>query len=325
MPDCPAKHMAPLLDAIGGTNFTQLLLEEVGDTLIITDTSHTICYCGSRCAELLGFQAENLLGKSLVTLCPEPHIEFTSSGILPRLLLHKNGNKINFSNNCRELRDSDGCLLGRMYHLANPKIAPRDFQAQLLEESNHRVRNNLAIICALLDMELLQAPANERHRLLISLARTRSLALVYNYTSNSLDKLEIAQLVRSTIENVRSIYNYTDDLIPLYCPTSLHICFKRATYLSLILTEIFDFLISGKIAFKNASYGAIIINEQNDEIFVHIDINCDQQAENYPLTLPAISREIITGMTKSSLKGTATFQDENGFHLQLRFPRLLKE
>lgn len=327
MPDSPANHLAPLMDAIGGTNFTQLLLEEVGDSLLIIDSSHIICYCGNKIAELLGFHAEILLGKSIETLFSDHYYEFSTSGKLPESLLDNNGTKIDLSCHSRELRDSDGLLLGQLYCLTerniSPEITPIFNYAQLLEESNHRVRNNLAIICALLDMEMLQAPVNERHRLLITLARTRSLALVYNYASNSPEQLETAQIVQSTIENVRSINNFTDDIIPFYCPASLHICVKHATYLSLLLTEIFDFLINIKIHYHDNCDGSIIFSEENNEISVHLDFTCENKTTDYPLNLPPISRDIIIGMAENSLKGTVTFQEENGFQLDLRFPKLV--
>ena len=110
---------------------------------------------------------------------------------------------------------------------------------QMWADLNHRVRNNMAMICALLEMEMMQAADSEKSRLLISLARIRSLTLVYNLVlQNEHGDVEIGELFRGVISTITSLFHHTNGNIKVHSATSIYIDQNRAIYLSLILTEL---------------------------------------------------------------------------------------
>ena len=314
-----SPRLDTLMQAFGHAPLINVFLHEAGQSLCITDAEHIIVHCGQQCAALLGYHPQDLLGRCYDSLLPVADMA-PAECAAPTSLLHKDGEVIEVTGQCRPLRHADGHLCGLLYQIHQRAAWPLDARSQLLEESNHRVRNNLAMICALLDMEMVQAPPQEKRRLQVCLARTRSLALVYNYAQHSDSLIDIGLLARATIDNVRALYEHAKDPAPILCKQSLSLVMKRATYLSLALTEIMVFFLSQEHLDDDPGLPDIAIEESAGQVRIIVENSTEWPDRRATPRLPSISRELIAGMVERSLGGKVQIEETPAFRAVITFP-----
>jgi len=193
------------------------------------------------------------------------------------------------------------------------------FQARVLEESNHRVRNNLAMICALLEMEMLQAPENERRRLRISLARTRSLALPHELTDSSSGKVEVAILTHAVIDNVRSLYGQVENNVNIICTSPIYLDTHCATYLALVITELAAHIIDCSSSSCMPWTLATSIENSDKEIHLSIECGCSSKGDECPGIDP-LSWNILKGLIERSLGGRLELPEGRPFRALIHCP-----
>lgn len=303
----------------------------VGDEVVFADTSGHIRYCGEGVARMLGYCSAEMLNISWQAFiagdnpcCCSEKCQNLPETAMPTRLLHKSGSAVPVTGKSIPIADQPGVMIGHLYLVRETPhhthgFPFNDLQEQVLEESNHRVRNNLAMICALLDMEMLQAPENERHRLLVSLARTRGLALVHNLVQGSSQQVELGMLARAVIDSSRALFERIEGVITVTCASPIHITSKRATYLSLVLTELAVHLISCSNERGNPTFPVIAVEKNGSSTVITVTgSSCTPDHQKCRLT--ALSREIITGLVERSLDGKIMLSHEPPFGAVITFP-----
>ncbi|MDY6868949.1 MAG: PAS domain S-box protein, partial [Chloroflexota bacterium] len=150
-------------------NFMDDIIESMADSLVVTDVSGTIQRVNSSTADMLGYREEELLGTSLNKLFPtsEKVIKYLKNG---RDVLHReanyqkrNGDTIPVSLSLGSIHNSNGEEQG-MVCVASDISKRKEAEQQitkslkekeiLLAEIHHRVKNNLAVISGLLQMQI---------------------------------------------------------------------------------------------------------------------------------------------------------------------------
>ncbi|HEX2951169.1 MAG TPA: histidine kinase dimerization/phosphoacceptor domain -containing protein [Armatimonadota bacterium] len=328
------EQLAALMAKTGASSFAQALLTVAGDDMLLLDASGRIVFCGTHISAMLKYQESALLGHQIDEFVPMhlplPNNELPAGQQIEATnqLVTKDGEFISVSCLQTPLYDGDNHCCGAVLLVRKPDSNEkasvsqlRDDHIRILEESNHRVRNNLAMICALLDMEIMQAPENERHRLRVTLARTRSLSLIHNLVQHTNPGfVEVGILTRAVIDSVRSLYPQTEGTIAITCPTLIHLSVKRATYLGLTLTELAVFLTDCAIAHERASSPSITVASESDGQF-SISIE-GTTCSHYPecCKLPQLSKDIITGLVERSLGGHIAMKPDGPFHVTITCP-----
>jgi len=129
----------------------------------------------------------------------------------------------------------------------------------LLKEIHHRVKNNLAVITALLELQYLNATEDDvKHILSDSINRVKSMAFVHEtlYNTENFSDVDLKSYVERLCESIQSVFNTDDKEIELNIITmGYNADMEKAIPIGLLLNEL---LVNAyKHAFVNRSSGKI--------------------------------------------------------------------
>ena len=135
----------------------------------------------------------------------------------------------------------------------------------LLQEVHHRVKNNLAIISGLLQIQQFDSDNEHLNKILgNSVSRIKSMALIHEklYRSHSLSHLNFKEYIEELIESIRKSHNYAENItINIDCDnTKLNV--NQAVPCALALNEIISNAIGH--AFPDNREGAIWVKFKED-------------------------------------------------------------
>jgi PAS domain S-box-containing protein len=189
----------------------------------------------------------------------------------------------------------------------------------LLKEIHHRLKNNLQIVSALLDLQSTQIKDSEAHLLLEkSQTRIQTMALIHEklYASASLDEIDFAEYVNfltkylydSFIQDFKNI-NISLDIEPIYLNLDL------ATPCGLIINELV--VNSLQHAFVGQSTGEIKISfhkTAQDYYCLTIQDNGSGIPEDIDLgeNTQFLGLSLVNSLVKEQLKGTFMIQSDWG-------------
>lgn len=149
----------------------------------------------------------------------------------------------------------------------------------LLAEIHHRVKNNLAVISGLLQMQMWNMEdENARLALQHSQLRIQSIALVHEklYQNETFADINISDFVQELVDAVSESFKQPDQEIKLkFDLDNIRMNINQAVPLSLLLNECI--VNSYKHAFNGHTKGTIFIDLEKKEDCVHIEIADDGQ------------------------------------------------
>lgn len=137
----------------------------------------------------------------------------------------------------------------------------------LLSEIHHRVKNNLAIISGLLDLQAFENTNKEVSNIILNIGqRIKSIAGVHEllYNSDSFTEIPFSQYLNNLIKNINSsFFNNKNITFKIDVNEHLNININQAVPLALLLNELLTN--SFKYAFENVKTGNIYfsLNEEN--------------------------------------------------------------
>jgi two-component sensor histidine kinase len=137
----------------------------------------------------------------------------------------------------------------------------------LLKEIHHRVKNNLQVICALLDIQvnsISDIPAREA--IIESITRVKSISLIHQqlYQNENISTINITTFTENLLQRVTSVHKTNDQHIALSSDFGkIEIDIDTAVPLGLILNELMTN--SFKHAFANVTNGVIDVSIKNAE------------------------------------------------------------
>jgi two-component sensor histidine kinase len=194
----------------------------------------------------------------------------------------------------------------------------------LLQEINHRVKNNLAVIISLLNLqanklgdEKVKAAFQE------SQARIRSMSLIHEtlYQSDNLAELDLKKYIRSLVRAASNAYSHTSSRIRFEIRADkIDLPLDFTVPCGLVLNE----LVSNSIkhAFPHEKQGEIVITAQreNDEIVLIVADN----GVGFPHDVKSKKSEtlgmfLVVRLVESQLKGAIDMKNENGAKVSIRF------
>jgi two-component sensor histidine kinase len=195
----------------------------------------------------------------------------------------------------------------------------------LLAELHHRVKNNLAIISGLLNLQG-DATSNDEARQIISDSKNRilSMALVHRmlFENPNLKNIDIGRYTRELITELFNTYNLqryvtvVEDYDDLVLPVS------KSIPLGLILNEIVTNSI--KYAFrgnaKEKGEFRISIKKHNNRVLLTAHDNGKGFPDNYDFNAPSLSLGIFLIKTLTEqIDGTVSFSNDLGARITLDF------
>lgn len=195
----------------------------------------------------------------------------------------------------------------------------------LLAELHHRVKNNLAIISGLLNLQD-DATSNEEAKEIIgdSKARIMSMALVHRmlYENAELKNLDLGQYASELIFELFNSYNLTRKVKIIQAYDKIILPVSKSIPLGLIINEIVTNSI--KYVFKSAKKekGTFSISIREKDLHVFMVVQDD--GEGFPETFDPTSENLSLGIyliktLAEQIDGKVTFSNQNGARIELDF------
>lgn len=161
----------------------------------------------------------------------------------------------------------------------------------LLTEVHHRVKNNLAIINGLLQLEIFNTDSDQLKKTLAeSQMRIHSMALIHEtlYSSGSFADISFANYIRDLTDSICHTFSSNDDNIAIeYQTEDLRLNINQAVPCALLVNELVTN--ACKHAFPGTAGGTIVVKLSEEDGLVHLVISDDGAGLNENVNLNAPS------------------------------------
>jgi len=197
-----------------------------------------------------------------------------------------------------------------------------NYKNVLLKEVHHRVKNNLQIICSILEMQIdASGSLNLKDKLQTSIDRIFSMALVHEqlYTDDSKETIDANGYFSDIVDAIVSSQQVSNKHIEVNIKMDdIELHLGVALPLGMILNELITNAF--KYAFTNTNEGKIEISlSKNDEYYTLLisdngtGIDLSRQRSN------SIGLQLAEDFT-TQIRGELTFFVEDGTHYKIQFP-----
>ncbi len=191
----------------------------------------------------------------------------------------------------------------------------------LLKEVHHRVKNNLQIISSLINLGEYYKSDNPENLIEDIKNRINAMALVHEkiYASDTLDKINMKEYIKSIVTSLFNLYNADITFIPDLDPVEIEL--SEAIPLGLILNELITNVI--KYAFPNNQSGDLYISLKEDNDIIKLifkdngvgfpdDLNVED--------LSTLGMVVVKNLTYQ-IDGTIELHNDNGAYIEIVFNR----
>ncbi len=194
-------------------------------------------------------------------------------------------------------------------------------KSALLGEIHHRVKNNLAIISGLLQLELMKG-ANSRFSLEDAVNRIQSIATVHEilYSTDNFIDIDIEKYIKKLVANISSTYPKLVNAVAIRCNIDqINLTINQAVPLGLLQNELITN--SVKHAFNHADTGTIDIDiHRIDSSTLAMQYRDSGKGFNKKKleSSESLGFTLIQSLLQQ-LDATVTIETEHGFHLSCTF------
>jgi|SRR5579871_1454707 len=196
----------------------------------------------------------------------------------------------------------------------------------LLQEVHHRVKNNLAVICSLLNMNTYAKESGEaRQALEESQQRVQSIALIHEqlYSSEHFDRINFANYIQQLVQDLKNAFGAADRGIETSVEAeSIDISIHRAVPCALILNELMVNAFKHAFSEQQANAKIQITFRQSapEELELAVGDNGVGARGRLQRTNERSVGSHIVAILAKQLDGSLTQQPGPGTHLVLKFP-----
>jgi len=314
------------------------LFESLDDFLLVVDPHGQIVDANRSVLEHSGYSRLELIGMSIAELFPLPgQLDAMTANILEGQLtfidlpmLAKDGTAIPVETRLG-LGNWDGrrVIIGLGRDLTERRLAEQQTaslreKTALLKEIHHRIKNNLQIICSLLNLQAATRESGERTAFRESQSRIRAIALLHEklYQSRDLSRIDISEYLGTLAQELLAAHRK-----PL-AANQLHLDVAPA-WLSqdtimpcgLIVNELLTN--SCKYAFPDGEPGEIYVSAQPDAdgnlVLTVGDNGVGLPPGLNPSQCSTLGLQLVDDMV-SQLKGSWTVESSHGARFRIVFP-----
>lgn len=323
--------------------FRKLFLKAPG-AMVMIDPENRVKKVNQSFEELFGYTQKELLGKDIDEVIVEdgkdqvvprmPGKEFREGKFFTDITRHtKSGRKLNLLLGAIPvyLDDKPIAGFGIYVDITEQKEYQRKLQQSLkekqvlLEEIHHRVKNNLAIISGLLQLQAFESEEEEtRSTLHDSQLRIQSMALVHEmlYQSENFTDISFKTYLNKLIDTIKTTLPFDHQHININIQTEdISMDINQAIPCAILVNELVTN--AYKHGFRNQESGTIkvelregkeqnIISVEDDGIGLPEDFQISEQS--------SIGMNLIQNLTKQ-LSGTLDVHSKNGSYFEIRFDK----
>ncbi len=312
------------------------------------DESWTMHYISEACNNLLGFTSEELVNNKLISFNNVIHED-------DRVRVRKEAQKALKKNQRYELNyrivtksgeirwvwekggavqslSEDELILEGFIqditkeHIAQVALEKRDNEKSfLLSEIHHRVKNNLAVVSGLMQLQALESKEkNTRDVLLDSVGRIKSIAVIHEhlYTSEDFSSIRFDENIKKLVQNIEAVMRSEKNIVTAYNLEPVELDINQAVPCALIVNEIVTNIY--KHAFVQKENGKIQISSSEEKGFVTLIIQDNgvglnkEKLENEETT--SLGMKLIEVVTLQ-LNGKLTIDGSNGTIVKIEFAK----
>ena len=320
-------------------DYVDSIIESMADLLIVTDADYRITRVNSAGLSMLGSEEEQLLGNHVQTIFKDGQASslFHENGedmakvmVQDEKLLVSSDEEISVNVSRGMLHDRQGNVEGYVIvasDISSEKEAQEKIKQSLKEkevllaEIHHRVKNNLAVISGLLQMQIWEADNSQAATALQqSQLRVRSIALVHEklYQSESLSYIEFDKYLSDLLEAISS--TYLGERSDIKIETDLDnivLNINQAIPCSLLINELV--VNAFKHAFDDQEDGIVkvVMSQVDQEVTVKVKDNGKGLPENEDNS-DSLGMSLINTLSKQ-LHGDLVFKSNDGAEIVATF------
>lgn len=295
-------------------NFTNSLLNSLPGIFYLFDQEGNLMRWNKNLEKVTGYNPKDLIYLDPLDLFPENQREFIRKKInevfneggtsveIP--LVTKNGNELpHYFYGIKFATTKNQFLLGMGLDISEQKKFENRIQDSLKEketllaEIHHRVKNNLALISGLLELQMYSIEDGNAERVLKdSQSRIHSMALVHEqlYQLEQFSEIKLETYIRQLLKNIRETFHETEQTIDTHIESdAVYLTINQAIPFGLLINELLTNIY--KHAFKDRNSGninielskvasTVVLSVQDDGVGLPDDITLDQP-ETLGLTL----------------------------------------
>ncbi|WP_148898678.1 sensor histidine kinase [Fodinibius salinus] len=194
----------------------------------------------------------------------------------------------------------------------------------LLAEIHHRVKNNLAIVTSMMELQAMDSKNSAlRESLKVARQRIHTIANIHEllYGADSLSHLNFGKNVKQLVQNIDDVYNEDDEISVTVDTDSISLNINQAIPCALLVNEVVTNAF--KHAFRHQEKAGIDIKvrEDGDKVVVMIKDNgigisddiMDETTSSIGITLIKLLGQ--------QLKGEIKYDNKNGTEFRLAFTK----
>ncbi|MEX2435916.1 MAG: histidine kinase dimerization/phosphoacceptor domain -containing protein [Balneolaceae bacterium] len=338
------KMAENLSQSMVSKSYVNNIIQSMGDMLMVTDLEGNIKMVNDSTIKKLKLSEKELLSQSVWKLVANEngsHLKFaiensskddlltetklqTSDGdVIPVILTSSYLNDNLNQNQSRVFVASDITIQKEAEKKISDSLQEKNV---LLAEIHHRVKNNLAVISGLLQMQIWNLDDELSIKALKdSQIRIQSIALIHEklYKTENFASINIAEYVKELVQAIETSFSDPDKNIDVQFDLSeLSMTINQAIPFSLLLNE--GVVNVYKHAFKNKKEGRILISLQNegDEIILEIeDDGVGLDKDKKVKEIQSLGLTLIDTLTQQ-LEGTFSISNgkNKGVLFSVKFP-----
>ncbi|MDG5767649.1 histidine kinase dimerization/phosphoacceptor domain -containing protein [Balneolales bacterium ANBcel1] len=328
-------------------------LYSIGDGIITTDKNGVVRQLNGVAEQLTGWSEDEATGKpirdvfTIINETTKEEVDNPVDKVLKHgktvdlanhtLLISRDGREIPIADSGAPIRIDDGDIIGVVLvfrDIENWRNAEKSLQQNLKEkevmlaEIHHRVKNNIAVISGLLELEAEQAERPELQALFMKAeSRIRSMALVHEklYQASSLSEIDFGSYIMELAGHVLETFAPDRSVTIDFDVGPVHLDITHAIPCGMILNEL---IYNGlKYAFPGSGNGKITISlsERKGRIRMAYRDNGvgynDAFLEDFADgKLQNLGFQLITGLVKQ-IRGILNIANEDGASVIIHFPK----
>lgn len=194
----------------------------------------------------------------------------------------------------------------------------------LLAEIHHRVKNNLAIVTSMMQLQAIESESSELQGVLRSAEqRVQTIATIHEllYGSESLSHLNFGENIKELLHNIMQVYDsgkqITIDLNVEDIPININQAIPCALMVNEVITNAY------KHAFNHQGEGeiAVHLHEEGGNVVVQIKDNGVGIPDNVMQKNSSSIGMTLINLLKQQLEGEVHYSNENGTKFKLEFEK----
>lgn len=309
------------------------------DAIFEIQKDGTITDCNARACEMFGYSREEMIGLNTTALTPEKYRNSqpeiisenmtTGSEAWERIYQKKNGTLFTTEINTKMYsRGDEKRIIAYVRDISEQKKNEQTIKASLKEketllaEIHHRVKNNLAIISGLLEMQTFNADEAIVNELRESQSRIQSIAMVHEklYQSDSFTDIPFGNYIDELFRFIANTYNVDENSVKIekdLDPVSLDV--SQAIPCGLILNELITNAYKHAFTETENAVIAISLKKDGNRIILRVKDNGKGLPADFEIDQPASLGTTLIHTLVQQLNGDLEVSSENGACFSISF------